>query len=1267
MSSVVNVVRNVVNTVVNVISTVIKAVVNIVAAVVNMVASPFMGLMGMPNIPNMSQETTRNDGVVFQRNGGGAQQIPVIYGYRKVGGVVTFAETGSTTNRYLWVAYTFCEGLVEGLNEIWIDDNQLSVDVVRGLNSGQIVNVPDAKYSGRVKMQWFPGVYFNDPASSPVGTRSILSEAPSWKSTHVHNGLAVLMVRFEWLAVTTQAQADANPFSGQIPQVQVTILGKRVASLRTGAGTENYTYGGTGYTERYSTNPAECLLDYLRNPRYGKGLNNTDIDWDSFYIAAQKCNQQIRYTNAVAGPILTTNAVVSTDQTLFANVKMLLMNFRAYLPYVQGKYKLKIEDAGNPYDIMSGSATIAGVFNRDSIVGDVTYTGIDKSVKYNQVVVTYVDPDQKFSTQSVTYPENEVERQVYINFDGGRENKLEVTLGCITNQQIARDMARLMFNKSRFQESCSLTVTGAGFNLEPGDNIFIQSNILNFGYIPWRVVSIKLNNNYTFDLGCVRNPDYIYPYVIPNTPDVIIAPYIPKGASILPPLTGGQTLVGLVPPVTAPLLPGIVSTATTNPPTTVTTGTNGGGVGGSTGTVNTGGGTPPVVPPVTNVLTDYVTIDQAIVSFPSTGLANVDITYRQPDNAMFSGIQLYYKLSSSAETIWTLVNIDTRPGAGQNITYRLANLLATNASTAYDIKTRVKYSTGEFSTVIDKTQIITGVAGITNPVDYQESITSGWSLITSGPSARNDYLGYILGAPILTAGLPSTPRTMDITIQQDATAHAINPDITGIKIFYKSSAASYWAETLIPFTSYVAGTRTTVRLADLGVPTSAQNYDFIFRFAYRDGSLSTFQIRYMTVPVESSLGLYDYNPFYVLQQRVEATTAYSFMTVAQGVASGAISDVRDMKIGVAGVNVALSGTSAATFYLVPPDSSVAQSWIGVKIYYRPVQPGANPVYQTATYSSPPAGSFGAISTRNATLNITYDQAYQYLIVPLVYYGGAVIEGNYSWFGQASVHNVQTRLDYPSTGNWAPAFNWRQDATSLLKGTIATGFAQTDPTAVVSVWNINNDNAGGGGAVVGTTIPYYYQLTFSVAHVTSLNEVYIYKRHNAGLKSGYSPYWGIGRWDKITLNTSSPNYSAGVFTLNLSLPVSYQEFNSSSLATTSTLYTSFPVPPIKRVDVPGLRYEEYYIVVKAAGTVSAKAIKLPNGWLNASTPSYNLLNALGPPTTVDWPTVAQDSSYATGWMRTTGEARTAAANSSTLVAPNISFNGTSGVSYKSGTI
>jgi hypothetical protein len=240
----------------------------------------------------------------------------------------------------------------------------------------------------------------------------------------VFNGCAVIFVRYEWKAITTQAEADANPFSGNIPNIQASVLGKRVSSLRctgfdgsnnpTGtAGTENTEYGAAGYTERYSTNPAEILLDYLRNPRYGKGLKNADIDYNSFYIAAQKCNQEINYTTTVKGPILTINAVVDTASTLFSNVKMLLQNFRGYLPYVQGKYKLKIEDAGNPTNILSGAATIATTFDKNNILGDIQYTAVDRGSKYNYVTVSFVDPDQKFSVQQVTHPADENIRQQY--------------------------------------------------------------------------------------------------------------------------------------------------------------------------------------------------------------------------------------------------------------------------------------------------------------------------------------------------------------------------------------------------------------------------------------------------------------------------------------------------------------------------------------------------------------------------------------------------------------------------------------------------------------------------------------------------------------------------------------------------------------------------------------------------------------------------------------------------------------------------------------
>jgi hypothetical protein len=260
----------------------------------------------------------------------------------------------------------------------------------------------------------------------------------------------------------------------------------------------------------------------------------------------------VTYVNGITGSILTANHVLDTGQSIFANVKTLLMGFRAYMPYVQGKYKLKIEDACNDTDILSGVATIVNTFTRDDIQGNITYTGIERSSKYNQVVVTYVDPDNKWTNQQVIYPETEAERQTYITIDGGRENKLEATFPSITNYAIAKDMARLLFNKSRFQESCSLTVTSEAMEFEPGDKIRIQSTLLNFGTTPWRIITIQLNDNMSYTLSCVRNPDTIYPHARFGEEDVVIPPYIPRGSTIYYPGVASGQPIGLVPPVTAP-------------------------------------------------------------------------------------------------------------------------------------------------------------------------------------------------------------------------------------------------------------------------------------------------------------------------------------------------------------------------------------------------------------------------------------------------------------------------------------------------------------------------------------------------------------------------------------------------------------------------------------------------------------------------------------------------------------------------------------------
>ena len=1265
-----NAVTSVVKAVVNVVSTVVKAVVNVVSDVINFIASPFMGLLGgMPSVPDSAAEAQRQDGVLLTKQGGGAVAIPVVYGYRKLGGVITFCETGSTNNKYLWVAYTFAEGPVEGVFEISIDDTILSADVVRGLNSGQIVDVPDAKYKGRVQLQWFPGVYFTDPRNSGVGAISILKDAPSWKPSMVYNGMAVLFARYEWLTVTTQAQADANPFSGGIPQVQINLLGKKVASLRTGAGTENYSYQGSGYVERYSTNPAEILLDYLRNPRYGKGLVNTDIDWDSFYIAAQKCNQVIDYTTSVTGPILTMNIVLDSNQTLFANIKNLLANFRAYLPYVQGKYKLKIEDAGNPTDIKSGAATIAAVFNRDSILGDITYTGIERSAKYNQVVVSYVDPDQKFSVQQVVYPEDEAARQVYIGYDGGRENKSEITFSGITNQQIARDFARLIFNKSRYQETCSLTVTAEGFNLEPGDNVYINSNILNFGTTPWRIVSIKLNNDYTFDLGCVRNPDFIYPYVIPNTPDTVIAPYIPKGASILPPLSGGGSLIGLVPPSTAPLLPPVnnnpvtpINTGT-NPPTTITTGTNGGGVGGgptSGSPVNPG----PPENPIINILTDVVTLDRVDYKTVGTDVASATIYFNQPAHVMFTGLQVYYRIGTDPNGPWAETFVSTLAGAGKTISFVLNNLLSKN-SAYYDIRTRVKYSTGEYSTRVGTAQLYVGEAiakGVltADPNDSSISVASGWSLPTTSAARYDDYFEPVTARNIKSGGSFTNPRSITVTLSQNVTGTSPNTNIKGVRVYYKPTNTDYYYTQDIDFSpSYVAGASTTITVSGLGVPGSYSNYDFIFVARYLNGNLSTRWTRrpYATLEVDPAFEIFTGLAAY---GETIANTTIKFTTVEQGVTAGTITNAVDMKIGVAGLQSRyLNVNNSFTVWIYPPDATADASWLGVRIYRRKVIAGTNPAYEAlpdyirsnANKGSWNPGSGFLTAYYFRVDGVEFSTEYQYLIVPLVASGFTTVEGNFSFFGQGVVRDDTTGIDQSIN------LGFNRGDTSQLKGQLSATFAApaVSPTAVVTSWRaVNTGPAGNANPILAAYgvngsvnfIQNYYEVAFSVDTITNFNEVYIYRRRNIGNQNKASLYYGIGQYERLTFNTSFSGYSSGTktFTIKLKLPATYFEYSSTNTTAPGRNGSAYPATQVT-YDYPPVttNFDEYYIVIRSNSATSGKAIKLP-GYAIGKLSSQDI-SSISAPQIIDWP-MSEDASFAAGWNRKISEARVGSANSST---------------------
>jgi hypothetical protein len=1191
MSKVVKAVGNAISGAVKAVVGVVKAVVNVATSLVNMVISPFMGAFDVPtDVPGQSESIK---GVQGTKTGSNIP-IPIIYGYREVGGNIVFCETGSTNNKYLWVAYVICEGPIHQIQTLTINDIQLGSGVVNALNGGGVVAVNDgSKLAGRTSLQLFKGAYYSNPASTGVGTAikaDLFSESPSFSTSMNFNGLCVLFARYEWKEAATQAEADNNPFSGTIPTIKIGVQGRTVASLTlsgfdannvpTGTNNaQNYTYGGSGYTEQWSLNPAECLLDYLRNPRYGKGLVNDDIDWNAFYIAAHKCRTTVDYITGVQGPALTLNYVVNTSTSIFNNVKLLLQQFRGYLPYNRGKFSLRIEDAGHPTDITSGVATISKTFTKDNIFGDISYTGIDKTNKYNQVIVKYVDPDNKWSEQQVVYPATETERLSYIAADGGRENKGEFTFAGITNYSIAYNFARLIFYKSRFQDSLEFKAGSEAFDLEPGDNIYLDGNILKFGTdpaqdaIPWRIVTIQMNSDYTYDISCVRNQDSIYPHTRAGERDYHIGIYIPDGANRKYPVEPVGVPVGLNPP-------GIND-----------------------------------LPDPTNPnfkLEHYITISQSTY-IVEDGQTYAIIEFYQPETPQYFATHMWWKITNANVLVWNKVIISDRLESGALLRTKIGPLVTYGN---YELRTRVQYTNGDMSTALAKATLVVEPNGSEDPKDYSEFIDGGWKLITTAPlNPRNTRVEYIKAqTQVDGSGHPLSLKKIKFT-GKEYYSNILNPNVVGMRVNWKQSSATYWKQKDVRFlpTYRDAGGYFEFEIDDLGIssyptlPGVEQYYDFIFKYIYDDNSMSTVQLTARNIPTEiNDNSQYNYDAF-----APYANVTYTDSSVGKAIQTedmappGAVVDVRDIRVGLKDVYATPYGLNNCylSYEVNLPDASNRINLYGVRVYYRPVIQAQNPAYVVKDFFPLPVIK-GYVNQGLITLSLQQGVKYEIIIVCVVNYLGTKTEARQSWFtistpkmsGASQDLRVSLLTDYKLL-----------DTPEAKKELLIT-FPITDPTPNVISWSRKHtDLYWGNYDRLGY---WYYQLRVQVP-TTGFQELQIYRRSRydqAGTTA--AKYYGTGRWEKIIVTTSTHTFDAnGQATINLRPPVQYTEYDQYYEKGSNTLidpqWGDALTPLLKPLNTESsFPQHEFFLVLKVSGVESIVGVLLPRYNFSAI---YNPLN------------------------------------------------------------
>jgi hypothetical protein len=485
----------VVSSIVNVGKKAVGSIVGFIAGanpLVSLGVSLFLSWALRPKVPEIPDFATNEfddfeKGILINKQSNDSN-IPVIYGERLVGGTRVFMETSGSDNTYLYMAIVMSEGEINSIEEIRVDDKV--VNFASSLTDGTEVEVDSAdenfyKADPTVDDSSAESLIRLEPhfGTDNQSASSLLSTLDSWGSNHKLSGLCYLALRFKW---------NQDAFTG-IPKIQAKIKGKKV---------KTYNASLVEQSASYQTNPAWCLLDYLTNTRYGKGLAVSEIDLQSFYDASQVCVTQVTpYSGGSDINIFDCNTALDTSKPIIDNVREFLKGCRGYLPYNAGKYNLIIETTG------SASITLT----EDNIIGGYSLSTPTKNDRYNRVIVGFVNPDRNFQVDEVQFPPLDesglADADKHENMktvDGGFLLEGRFNFTTLTSQYQAEEMAEVILRRSREALSLGINVDFNGYDLAIGDIVNITHSSLGFSAKPFRVLGITFNTDLTVGLSLVE-------------------------------------------------------------------------------------------------------------------------------------------------------------------------------------------------------------------------------------------------------------------------------------------------------------------------------------------------------------------------------------------------------------------------------------------------------------------------------------------------------------------------------------------------------------------------------------------------------------------------------------------------------------------------------------------------------------------------------------------------------------------------------------------
>ena len=433
---------------------------------------------------------------------GEAAPVPVAYGKNLLGGIAVkhrvkgnyinsstlgddnfnegfdhLVTTIGSKNEYLHVQHALCQGGIEGVQSVKVN----SLDW----------NDPDQRFNHLIRT-------YRDGGSADA-----IASANGIPSTNTFTGTA-------YASSTFKLDRDDPQYNGS-PSMGFFVKGRKVRAVELNTGVYSL---ATSYV--YSNNPALCLLDYLLNADFGRGLSVDDVDLESFYNSAVVCGTTVSTGRAVGGvvnggdgtsdlPLYECNIALDCSKTIRDNIQRIMQTMAlAELTWSsEGKYKLLVE---YPTSTVEQDALVDAdhYFTDDDIIRDeINISWPSASERLNQCTITFSNEFEDFKTDSVTWPKSfSTAHNAYLAEDNNQPFATTLDLNGTTDPYHALATAEQLVREARSAMSLTLTVSKRGLSIEPGDFINITSATSNISDEVFRVQSIEVNADFTVGLTC---------------------------------------------------------------------------------------------------------------------------------------------------------------------------------------------------------------------------------------------------------------------------------------------------------------------------------------------------------------------------------------------------------------------------------------------------------------------------------------------------------------------------------------------------------------------------------------------------------------------------------------------------------------------------------------------------------------------------------------------------------------------------------------------